>query len=129
MTLMQDWIAALRSGDYTQTGSHLRDETGFCCLGVLCDIINPDGWTYTFSDHYKGDTDFGYTIENDVSPLWEPDAGIPPLPVLQEVLGLPEDPIWDSQENPTEIVAGILVVFNDLDCLSFEEIADWLEQW
>lgn len=32
------WVAALRSGDYKQTTSQLRNAEGFCCLGVLCNI-------------------------------------------------------------------------------------------
>lgn len=33
------WVAALRSGDYTQGCCQLRDEANnFCCLGVLCNI-------------------------------------------------------------------------------------------
>lgn len=38
------WVAALRSGDYKQTTNKLRSSQGFCCLGVLCDIIDPTGW-------------------------------------------------------------------------------------
>ena len=40
------WIAALRSGEYTQANSELRfeDSKEMCCLGVLCDIMDPDGW-------------------------------------------------------------------------------------
>lgn len=35
----EKWIAALRSGEYTQcTGRLRRKEVGFCCLGVLTDI-------------------------------------------------------------------------------------------
>lgn len=34
----EKWLEALRSGEYKQTKKHLRDENGFCCLGVLCDI-------------------------------------------------------------------------------------------
>jgi len=37
-----DWVKALRSGDYKQCRGVLRDSldknAGFCCLGVLCDI-------------------------------------------------------------------------------------------
>jgi hypothetical protein len=29
---------ALRSGQYDQTRSYLRDTTGYCCLGVACEI-------------------------------------------------------------------------------------------
>lgn len=37
------WVKALRSGDYRQTTETLRSldpqgGTGFCCLGVLCDV-------------------------------------------------------------------------------------------
>jgi hypothetical protein len=44
------WIAALRSGEYTQTTKRLHDREngGFCCLGVLCDLYAKDhpeaGW-------------------------------------------------------------------------------------
>lgn len=33
-----DWLTALRSGDYKQTQGCLRDDTGYCCLGVLTDL-------------------------------------------------------------------------------------------
>lgn len=47
------WTAALRSGDYVQGKRALRkkyyDEDGkaritHCCLGVLCDVVDPNGW-------------------------------------------------------------------------------------
>ena len=37
------WVSALRSGEYAQTQSKLRDDRGFCCLGVLCDLAVKDG--------------------------------------------------------------------------------------
>ncbi len=36
--LAQKWVAALRSGKYNQTTGRLKDEIGYCCLGVLCEI-------------------------------------------------------------------------------------------
>lgn len=36
--IAKKWVEALRSGDYPQTKSQLRNATGFCCLGVLCNI-------------------------------------------------------------------------------------------
>ena len=36
--IKQRWLDALRSGEYKQTTETLRDENGFCCLGVLCDL-------------------------------------------------------------------------------------------
>lgn len=37
------WVSALRSGEYSQTRSHLADEFGYCCLGVLCEVLIKDG--------------------------------------------------------------------------------------
>ena len=34
----EKWVAALRSGEYAQTRSWLRDGKGYCCLGVACDL-------------------------------------------------------------------------------------------
>lgn len=36
--LQQKWLAALRSGEYSQTTGVLHDDKGFCCLGVLLDV-------------------------------------------------------------------------------------------
>lgn len=32
------WAQALESGQYAQTKELLHNESGYCCLGVLCDI-------------------------------------------------------------------------------------------
>ena len=32
------WIAALKGGEYKQTEGNLKDDVGYCCLGVLCDL-------------------------------------------------------------------------------------------
>lgn len=42
--LIEKWTAALRSGNYPQTKHVLRNTQGFCCLGVLADLIDPDAW-------------------------------------------------------------------------------------
>lgn len=41
------WVNALRSGKYKQTKSTLRNNYGYCCLGVLCDLYNPGKWKYS----------------------------------------------------------------------------------
>jgi len=38
------WIKALRSGKYKQTQGTLKDKHGFCCMGVLCDLYDTNGW-------------------------------------------------------------------------------------
>lgn len=44
LAFWQNWHDALISGRYTQdTLSHkLRSDYGYCCLGVLCDLEDPD---------------------------------------------------------------------------------------
>lgn len=37
------WIAALRSGKYTQDVKRLKTEKGHCCLGVLCEVAMENG--------------------------------------------------------------------------------------
>lgn len=42
------WVKALRSGKYRQTKDKLRREThgvtSHCCLGVLCELVQPKRW-------------------------------------------------------------------------------------
>lgn len=37
------WVEALRSGEYRQCQNLLSDGTGFCCLGVLCEVAIASG--------------------------------------------------------------------------------------
>lgn len=41
--VIQKWVKALRSGEYKQTNGTLRDQDGFCCLGVLCEVAVKEG--------------------------------------------------------------------------------------
>jgi len=36
--IAEKWVKALRSGKYKQTKHSLKDDNGYCCLGVLCEI-------------------------------------------------------------------------------------------
>jgi hypothetical protein len=38
------WLDALRFGGYEQTTNALKTDVGMCCLGVLCDVVDPKGW-------------------------------------------------------------------------------------
>jgi hypothetical protein len=57
----QKWVDALKSGDYQQTRAALKDQSGFCCLGVLCDLYSKetgedwvqDGRNYRFFENDK----------------------------------------------------------------------------
>lgn len=38
------WLIALRSGKYPQTRKTLRTTEGYCCLGVLCEVVEGPSW-------------------------------------------------------------------------------------
>ena len=40
----KEWVAQLRSGKYAQVKNHLHQGEGYCCLGVLCDIVDSKLW-------------------------------------------------------------------------------------
>ena len=55
--LKQKQIDALTSGEYSQTRQVLCNSEGYCCLGVLADIVDPNKWVsatkYDFGDSVK----------------------------------------------------------------------------
>lgn len=51
------WVEALRSGDYQQTTGVLKDEYGYCCLGVLCELARQDGVVDLFDGYIYGDAE------------------------------------------------------------------------
>lgn len=59
--LKTQWLQALRSGNYEQTLAYLRFRNGYCCLGVLCHVVDPTKWqtsehisrVYSWEDHTK----------------------------------------------------------------------------
>jgi hypothetical protein len=50
-------LTALRSGKYRQTRGQLRGEFGFCCLGVMYDVVAPDEWNKDWKNSWKHGTD------------------------------------------------------------------------
>jgi hypothetical protein len=97
-----DWVAALRGGNYKQGTNRLKKQDGtFCCLGVLCDLYDPNRWEAEDDSDYPCYSFDGYagTLPNFV----KVDAGIPPGATMT------------------------LASMNDQG-LSFGEIADWIEE-
>jgi hypothetical protein len=58
MVSKEEWIEALRSGNYEQTQGALRKDDKFCCLGVLCDISGEGEWASESDD----DGEIGYVV-------------------------------------------------------------------
>jgi len=93
------WVKVLRSEKYKQTKKVLKDEKGYCCLGVACDL---------------------YGKEKNIN--WEIDAFLNQrtyLPVdVRDWLGL--------NTNGGGYKGGVLANANDIG-KSFKEIADIIE--
>jgi hypothetical protein len=51
--IKEKWIQALNSGEYPQTRGCLKDDNGYCCLGVLSDLYQKE--TNIF--HWENRTD------------------------------------------------------------------------
>lgn len=124
--LKTKWVEALRSGEYTQASGKLRDDAtnGYCCLGVLCDLIDPDAWEFD-SDAYGGrwlwvdesGTQTALYLTYDIEsqffdPTHKVDTGIAKHTY--------EGNIWAEESR-----AG--AILNDSG-KSFEEIADFIEE-
>lgn len=99
--LKAKWLEALRSGKYAQGTVQLRYHDAYCCLGVLCDVVDPGGWRH--HDYAYGE---GEDEQEETSTL--------PFGLRCE-LGIPID------------VETELIHMNDDNESTFAEIADFIE--
>lgn len=67
--LKAKWTAALRSGEYKQGAGRLRRDTGYCCLGVLGEIMHATYHSYSLFLPRETAAKAGLTrdIENELS--------------------------------------------------------------
>lgn len=138
--IKDEWLMALRSGEYIQGRSRLKNYEGrYCCLGVLCVIHgrhqeqfvdftqNADGvWVYSFE--HEGQT---YTTGVLPGPEVFKWAGIDHATKEGKFLGAKVE--RDDTDEPltmiTPTVAGLLSTMNDTFEYSFEEIANYIETY
>jgi hypothetical protein len=127
MTLMNPevktkWLAALRDPEAKQTKGCLRDNNGFCCLGVLTDIYLKEHdkvWLYDYTNtgfHFEGETD---VLPKEVQ-KW---AGL--KNILGTPLTIPEGLNTEVYVDPETGTVG-LAELNDTGS-TFAEIADIIE--
>lgn len=119
------WIKALRSGRYKQGSNHLRrrnnkGELNYCCLGVLCNMIAPKKW--------KPDGRGSFAIGGYQSIITD---SIGCKVDLKSSNGefLPHQVKWPASI-PPELRPwrdSALVDLNDIYCLTFNQIADFIE--
>jgi hypothetical protein len=111
--IKRQWIEALRSGKYQQGKFALRTvDNEFCCLGVLCDIVRPDGWSDTTVESDVAETDVYEFVEGkDTYEGALPDG-------VGEAVGID---LWARHDVTDE-----LIEMNDKGT-PFAEIADYIE--
>lgn len=111
----EKWLAALRSGDYTQTRTALYKDGSYCCLGVLCEIAVQEGVPLQVRETSIMDTMYKY---------YNDESGLLPYEV-QTWAGL-----INRNPNTTESPEGYprsMAELND-NGWTFEEIADVIER-
>ena len=115
----QQWVAALRSGEYKQGKNALRrqyegEDAEFCCLGVLCDLAVKAG---VVKAHQVDGAHTGYG-ENKNTAL---------LPVeVQEWSGVNEAGEFKTGDEP--FMRDALTAYNDFLGKTFNQIADVIEE-
>lgn len=63
------WVSALRSGRYEQAKYRLRSDTGYCCLGVLCDVVAEDVAVDWLDEVDEEELEAIYTFDDEKSVL------------------------------------------------------------
>ena len=117
--LAQTWVAELRSGKYKQGQNVLRSEDNeYCCLGVLCELIDPNSWGELYSTYWERDDPEGFHCGETVG--FQSALGSP-----REQTAFPNDEVL-TLAGITKDLAQRLARENDHG-YSFEEIAKEIE--
>lgn len=113
------WIAALRSGKYKQAQGRLKTDVGFCCLGVACDMVDPQTWRNI--EGYDEETGQEFTHKDS----WCTASGNDELPDNQD---LPDEVFMVLAADRGDFrVMDKLAAMNDAG-KTFTELAQWIEE-
>lgn len=120
--LKQKWVDALRSGEYIQGQGWLRlsgpSTDQFCCLGVLLNVIDPQGWECRKESPMRpGGRAFTHARNSGLSGMLDMD--------LADDLGLGEG--TENDDFGTQRADETLINMNDSG-KPFTQIADWIEE-
>lgn len=106
--IKEQWVEALRSGEYEQGRGTLCQDNKFCCLGVLFDIAG-------------GEVEGEWIPHDILSNAWRATS-----PSNSTLYGLPTDFLDFCEVASSE--AFNLICMNDNNEQSFEQIAEWIEE-
>jgi len=77
-SILKQWLAALRSGDYKKGHGDLRRDDSYCCLGVLCELaVEAEATARGGTDTYRYGTVSGGTSACDIPTSVAVWAGLP----------------------------------------------------
>lgn len=107
----KEWVEALRSGKYEQTRLRLKDNMGYCCLGVACDISGLGEWEKVEDHPHEGCKYLGRMT--DLSPE------------VADYFGIDRDGTLVEVADHAELES--LIGMND-NRESFEKIAEFIEK-
>ena len=123
------WLDALRNQNYSQTQGVLRDDKGFCCLGVLCDILEPEKWEVIGNgwDIFGEDGVLPKAIELKLGLHTDNPSFIPTEELVHKLVK--DDKLTGKWQKIIEKNGAIpLSVLNDAG-YTFLEIADFIEEY
>lgn len=121
---VKKWVESLLSGKYKQDTGRLRasgkDGSSYCCLGVACDIMDPEGWSERTSPWMGGK-----------GPYWihkcsTVEGHYPQLKWFEETFGLSESQMkylarMNDAGYPFYRIAGQISAYADLESHQGEE--------
>ncbi len=118
------WLKALRSGKYNQAKNRLKCNQGFCCLGVLMNTYNSNGWVEANGDMYHKSNKFGY--HDSYNGIVNHDEGDELYGVASQDAELTSETLSIFDISDDEQCH--LIKMNDTKGNNFNEIADWIEE-
>jgi len=130
-TLEQVLVQELRSGKRKQTVGHLRDSTGFCCLGVACDVWlqeNPQLGRWSQYHHRTANDPPGHEAIAFYADDDDDDVSLPHS-VRADLGWINNDGSLDIERRPDDAHMNPKITLAELNDagLTFDQIADIIE--
>ena len=104
--LKDNWVKALRSGEYKQGRGQLCMDEKYCCLGVLCEVYGLTGRLEGLNNNERS-----YLMPGGVEGDY------------RQIYSIPDTSVFGLDRS----IACTLVNMNDDQCRNFTEIAEYIE--